>query len=134
MSIKEVRGFALTKKFMFEKIVPNYPEIIQRIKNESYKNYKKTIYKPLSDDCEIKIKTINKQSVYRDVEIKANRGDKEHNSLIVPCELKLIKQYQEEKVRQKQQAENLVTENLQNHISDIQYELQEMQKVVNSTI
>lgn len=58
--LKEVRGFALTKKFLQDDIKPKYPEIFNRIKNECLKNYKKNIFKPINDDREIKIQMINK--------------------------------------------------------------------------
>lgn len=53
--LKEVRGFALNKNFLHDKIKPEFPEIFARMRNESSKNYKKIIWKPVNEERHIKI-------------------------------------------------------------------------------
>lgn len=64
---KDVKGFALTKKFLHGQVFPKYPEILQKIQAESLRIYKKTIFKPINEERKIKISQMNKKSVYRQI-------------------------------------------------------------------
>ena len=52
---QDVKGFALTKKFLHERVFFKYPEIFQKIQEESLRIYKKTIFKPINEERKIKI-------------------------------------------------------------------------------
>ena len=67
---KEVRGFALTKKFLHEQVFPNFPEMLAKISKETERNYMKMIYKPINTERQSRIAVLNKQSVYRNIELK----------------------------------------------------------------
>jgi hypothetical protein len=45
--IKEVKCFALTKKFLLKEIFPKYPDIASSIKAEALLRYKRNIHTPI---------------------------------------------------------------------------------------
>ena len=49
MTTKDVVSFAISAKFLHENILPKYPEITEKLKQESQSNYNRTIYKHLNE-------------------------------------------------------------------------------------
>lgn len=47
MVIKEIKSFALTKKFLLKEVFPKYPDIANQIKADALLRYKRIIHKPL---------------------------------------------------------------------------------------
>ena len=64
---KDVKCFALTKKFMHEQVFPKYPEICQKIQEDCFKTYKKQIFKSINEARKHEIQQMNKKSVYRQI-------------------------------------------------------------------
>lgn len=80
---KDVKGFALTKKFLHETVFPKYPHITSKMQAESMRLYKKTIFKPVNDERKIKIQQLNKKSVYRQIQFidkDTNIKESQYNS------------------------------------------------------
>lgn len=66
---KDVKGFALSKKFLHGSVFPQYPEIFAKIKSESYEMYKKNILKPIYEHRKHEITQMNKKSTYRQIQL-----------------------------------------------------------------
>ena len=45
--MKEIKAYALTRKFLLKEIFPKYPDIASTIKAEALLNYKRTIHTPV---------------------------------------------------------------------------------------
>ena len=45
--MKEIKAFALTKKFLLKTIFPKYPDIANQIKAEALLRYRRNIHKPI---------------------------------------------------------------------------------------
>ena len=69
MAMKEIKSFALTKKFLLYEVFPKYPDIAKKIKIESYNNYKKNIFKPVNTIRKAEIQEMNRRSNYRSIQI-----------------------------------------------------------------
>lgn len=81
MAMKEIKGFALAKKFIHEFVEPKHPLLFEKIQNDCFRTYKKTIFKPISEQRKVEIGTMNKKSVYRylefqDIKDRENNADK----------------------------------------------------------
>ena len=46
---KDIHAFALTKKFVHENVFPEHPELMAKIQTESFRLYKKLIFKPVNE-------------------------------------------------------------------------------------
>lgn len=60
---KEVKCFALTKNFMRE-VFEKYPKFMAKISVETFKVYKKQIFKPVNAKRKAEIIRLNKKSIY----------------------------------------------------------------------
>ena len=63
----ELSCLALSKKFMFDKVFPNYPEIFLTMQEESRKYYQKYIFTPVHQDRLQKVQNMNSQSIYKKI-------------------------------------------------------------------
>ena len=68
MVIKEIKGFALARNFIHEFVEPKHPLLFEKIQNDCFRTYKKTIFKPISEQRKVEIGTMNVKSVYRYLE------------------------------------------------------------------
>ena len=64
---KDVHAFALTKKFVHEKVFPEHPEILAKISAETFRLYKKTIFKPVNEMRKDELDKQNQQSMYKTI-------------------------------------------------------------------
>ena len=113
---KDVKGFALTKKFLHETVFPKYPHITSKMQSESMRLYKKTIFKPVNDERKIKIQQLNKKSVYRQIQFidkDTNIKESQYNS----------KQDALGHEKNKILAEKIISQNLNDNIGEIQQQL-----------
>lgn len=67
-TLRDVKGFALTKQFIHEDIFPKYPEIKKKICEDSAALYIRQIFKPVNEFRKQEIIQMNKKSVYRKIE------------------------------------------------------------------
>jgi hypothetical protein len=67
-TLRDVKGFALTKQFIHEEIFPKYPEIKKKICEDSAALYIRQIFKPVNEFRKQEIIQMNKKSVYRKIE------------------------------------------------------------------
>ena len=65
---KEVKCFALTKKFM-RQVFEKYPKFFTKISAETFKVYKKQIFKPVSEKRKSEIIRLNKKSMYKTIQV-----------------------------------------------------------------
>ena len=61
---KEVKCFALTKNFM-RKVFIKYPKFFTKISAETFKVYKKQIFKPVNEKRKAEVICLNKRSMYK---------------------------------------------------------------------
>ncbi|CDW87085.1 cation channel family protein [Stylonychia lemnae] len=93
--IKEVKSFALTKKFLQKEIFPKYPEIAFQIKADSLLRYKRNIHKQVE---------INKKSAYKRIMID------EKNKNGIELEKKKLNQDQELNMYMKEKIDGIQKE------------------------
>jgi hypothetical protein len=121
---KEAKGFALTKKFLHEQIFPEYPQIFEKIKQDCYKKYKKMIFDQVNKERNEKIQMINKQSVYRNIELKEKDKSESMVSYNI-VDIKPVDKFDKEN-KYKILAEKIVHHNLNCNIIEIQHEINKM--------
>ena len=66
----EVEAFALSKKFLMDKVFPKYPFIYREIKNESRHRYQSTIKDEIMRHKFSHIEVVNKRSTYNNIQLK----------------------------------------------------------------
>jgi hypothetical protein len=136
---KEVKGFALTKKFVHQQIQPNYNDIFAKLQSESNKTYHKTIFKPVNDEREQKIQMMNKQSVYRNFKLNP-KNDKEttnepgFTSGFAEAAKSASSMIDEEEIKRKIFCEKMVSTNLQDNIDEMQDELKKVKQSIQDMI
>lgn len=87
---KQVKCFALTKKFLLKEIFVKYPEIANEIKASSHARYQKYLKVPIKAVFKQEIILKNKKSSYKVVqfeekkESQAETGDHQHDVLASP--------------------------------------------------
>ena len=68
VALEKTEGFALTKKFLHDKIFNKYPDIEVRMKGSTYNYYKNFIFKPIDEHRKKEIDLLNvKKSIYRQI-------------------------------------------------------------------
>lgn len=117
---KEARGFALTKKFLHEQVFPNFPDMLAKISKDSERNYLKLVYKPINTERQSRIALLNKQSVYRHIELK----EKPANA--APNLEQLGEQETERMARSKALSERIVAQNLSANIESLENQIEEI--------
>lgn len=65
LGAQNVKGYALSKKHLMENVFPHYPDIMAKIQAESFKIYKKQIFKPINESRNKELAKMNKKSTYR---------------------------------------------------------------------
>jgi hypothetical protein len=71
--IKPVKCFALTKKFLHNKIFPKYPDIASEMKAESLMRYRRNLKVPITSHMEREYKNMNRKSLNRVFEFKEKK-------------------------------------------------------------
>ena len=113
---KELKGFALSKKFLHETVFPKYPDIFEKIQAESLRIYKKQIFKQLNEERKNKIHQMNKKSVYRHVTfIEKDDNFTTNNDNNNKNEISSINRETKNKIL----AEKIVSQNLNENIGEI---------------
>ena len=111
---KELKGFALSKKFLHQTVFPKYPDIFEKIQAESLRIYKKQIFKQLNEERKNKIHQMNKKSVYRHVTFI----EKDNNFVTNDATKSEVNQFNRE-TKNKILAEKIVSQNLNENIGEI---------------
>ena len=134
-TLRDVKGFALTKQFIHEEIFPKYPEIKKKICEDSAALYIRQIFKPVNEFRKQEIIQMNKKSVYRkieflDVQLKTpglNLSD-DNQSLNDPAKADAPHN------TNKQLADKIVSQNLQDNMEKVRQEILSVTKQVNEMI
>lgn len=70
---KDVKGFALNRKFLQESVFPKYPSLQDSLQDvmskQAFESYTHNILKPINEERKVKIQQINKKSVYREFRV-----------------------------------------------------------------
>lgn len=131
--VRDVKGFALAKKFIHEVVFPKYPDIMQKIQAESLRLYKKQIFKPINDERKIKIQQMNKKSVYRQIQFIGKENSQTNNYLAANgASQDLVSLGLDAK--NKILAEKIVSQNLNDNIGEIQKELTTVSEQIKSVV
>jgi hypothetical protein len=122
---KEVKCFALTKNFM-RQVFAKYPKFQAKISAETYKIYKKQIFKPLNERRKVEIIKLNKKSMYKNIElIDLNDKHIKQKSLFPPPVFKSHTSYDEE-IKEQGLSEEMIEMNISNNLNSLDQEFQKV--------
>lgn len=119
---RDVKCFALTKKKLHEEVFPKYPEIMNKIKTDSFQLYNKRIFKPINELRRQEIEKMNKMSVYRKIQL-TDVKDKNHLNALGICQdgpqIGTLSQPGQTDIGNKFIAEKMVSQNLKDNVNDL---------------
>jgi hypothetical protein len=77
---KPLKCYALTKKFLLNKIFPKYPEIAAEMKAEALLRYRKSLKQPVTEHMNQEYENMNKKSVTRTYEFREKKPELKHDT------------------------------------------------------
>lgn len=79
--VKDIKCFALTKKFLTKSVFPRHPDIASSIKAESLLRYKRHIQKPIHEHRIKELEEMNKRNPYLRIHIEEKSKNQQDSSL-----------------------------------------------------
>lgn len=120
---KECKGYCLTKQFLHTEVFPRFPEIYQKMQDETLRQYQKNIFKPIMEEKKLKFKYLNKKSNYRRITLI----DKEQGQTAANLDSSM-------EIKNKIAAERETNQYLTDTIQEVQDELTKMSEHIRSVM